>query len=279
MLILEAEKIQTHMVCPRQYKYKYIDETPANKTLTEIESGRYFDIMKDVAMSLLKARNKGRVASFKTVENRWSKAWIKEEDAEAIKSGARPAQVRGSNTTVFNTPAAITKGASFLIDLYEWIIEGPSVPVIINEKYEVNLTRNIRLSTVIDTIMQNTETDRLEVYRFYGLPPGSSRYDVRNIRAQLMMDKLILSEKFADLDFYSCNFLEKKLMFRQTHYTPKELNQLKWWALDLYEDESFMHKRDYLKECTYCPYYSRCHDDNLIEDLEIRKRVVDARAR
>lgn len=149
MYVVDIQQIIDYAKCPMYYKFKYINKDLKTEYINTIEKYDE-DIHKVIYYSFTRVQESQPIR-IEDIKAAWGRAWIKDRR----KSGILFTDTL-SNKDTYNERRK--KGIENLLHFQKVFSKDESFPIIINKKYEIQLSKNIILTGSFEVVRECTDS-------------------------------------------------------------------------------------------------------------------------
>lgn len=252
--ILTANSIKDYQICSLLYEYRHVNSLHEPIQGRDLLSKRYEDTLKKVVSFFFYKKQSGNTPSYNSILNRWEKLWFPKE-MTAYDIAVDQHESWHGNLVSYNTDAAVA-----LLKFHEDFSDCDWEPLLIDEKFLVALSRQVRLAGVFDLVLRKGKNFKVVKYS------GRLR---RPTISSLLVDFAILRFAFEErnetkknADYFLYDIGSSKPGFVKANPTQKDLNALKYWACDLAESKLYVPRRGLTAYCKGCPFDKPCSNWN-----------------
>lgn len=251
---LSAQSIKDYQICSLLYDYRHVQDQYEPVYGRELLAKRYEDTLKKVVSFFFYKKLSGNTPSYNSILNRWEKLWFPKE-MTAYDIAVDQHESWHGNLVSYNTDAALA-----LLKFYEDFLDDPWEPLLIEEKFLVPITREIRLSGVFDLILRKGDLHKVIKYS------GKLR---RPSVSTLLIDFALLRHAFESrndkpkkVEYALYDIGSSKPGFVKVRPTKKDLNALKYWANEVASTQVYAPRRGLTAYCKGCPFDKPCSNWN-----------------
>lgn len=251
---LTATSIKDYQVCALLYDYRHVRSLYEPIHGRDILANRYEDTLKKVISFFFYKKQSGNTPSYNSIINRWEKLWFPKE-MTAYDIAVEQHESWHGNLVSYNTDAAVA-----LMKFHEDFAESDWDPLLIEEKFLVALSREIRVSGSFDLVLRKGKNHKVVKYS------GRLRRPTIN---SLLIDFAILRHAFESrndtkksVDYFLYDIGSSKPGFVKANPTQKDLNALHYWANDMVNSEIYAPRRGLTAHCKGCSFDKPCSSWN-----------------
>lgn len=248
--VLTTDAIKDFQICALLYDLRH-KETIGEPILgRELLARRYEETLKRVASFFFYKKQSGNTPSYNAILNRWEKLWFPKE-MTPYDMAVEQHEAWHGNLASYNTDAAVA-----LMKFHEDFADDSWQPILIDEKFLVPLTREVRISGQFDLVLRKGEEHRVVKYA------GRLRRPPMNT---LMMDFAVLRHAFESrneqrrkVSYHLYDLGSSKPGFVKARPTKSDLNALHFWVNQAAKTEVYAPRRGLTAYCRGCPFDRPC---------------------
>ena len=251
MIELNAEKIRDFRGCRYLYKAKHIEKIPQKHSVSERDMlpAQLEDAVKKTIKSFYFEVMNDAVPSYKEVQKKFEKLWLKEKTVKDI--------IRDENTPQKNVHHFTTEGLKIITQFYKMNYRKPGKVIFLSEDYCIPFTENVVISGTIDLAIEKDGKIHLPIYTTKGksyFSEGNEGY------YKAMLDTIATNNKAGNKSpFVKIMYFKGGTIREETIVIDKlKVRQLKEVAEEINECKRFLPNHDYYwcKNCSMNKYCS-----------------------
>lgn len=258
MYSLTAETIKDYQTCPRLFDYRHQEHLYEPVDMRQAAVDRFEDTMKHVVTFFFYKKQGGNVPSYSALLNRWERLWFpKGTSAEDIMSEQHSGFYK-------NNASYTTEASAALLNFYETFSEDEGEPFLIDEKFVVPFTKEIKLEGSFDLVLRYRPKKTFIMFKWSarGKKPAIS-----NLEIDFSVLKYAFDYKTESMDNYTklyglYDLTSSNPGFEQVLSTKADQSALKFWANSIIEDKVYPPRRGLTPYCKSCPFDKHCTDWN-----------------
>jgi hypothetical protein len=245
--------IKDYQTCARLYDYRYNNQVYEPTDNEKLIDERYSNVMKNILTFLFHKKQSGTPPTFDFMIKKWQKLWFpKDITVQKIMTMTNDA----SNKHNISNGSSI--GVRALQNVYEHFENIDAIPLLVQEKFIVSLTKGVRLEGEFDLVLKYKDYDHVIKW-------GSNL--TRTPTSNLLLDFAALKYAYEyrnsgkKLGPVKYSFIDLALpKFNQTDFDIplEDIQSLKYWSEALRDDQVFMPRRGLTTHCSVCAFDIPC---------------------
>lgn len=258
MIKISIDALRDFQACRLFYKYKHIDEITKPETNLRKTQVMFKDTLITIVNFFFFKKMKWEEPSYKALENRWEKLWLKDVDTEDLVY-LQTSRTNSSPTDTYYT----TKASTALLEFHKWFSNKRELEVVMfNEQFTVPLNKDIALEGTFDVVLRSGS-------------PGSYKYHIYTWSVNMGNKSAdYWSTHFTALDYafryrnnmdpnieiahYLWDFTDNKPGVKKFLIEIKDYAILKKWADDMSQNQEFYPIRGLSAYCKTCKFDKPC---------------------
>ncbi len=259
MINVTIDALRDFQACSLFYEFKYLSEGEEKLSMQKKTQLMFRDTLISIVNFFFFKKLAWQEPSYKVLENKWEKKWIKDADIGEIISR------QTSATNRYPTDAYYTsKATAALIEFHKWFANKPQHEVmLIDEPFTVALNKEVALNGTFDLVLRTLNKDGTYHYHIYAWSVNMANKSLD------YWSTLFTSLDYAfryrrnfdptlDVSYHLWDFTDPKPGVRQFMIEIKDHALLKMWADDLSQNEKYYPIRGLSAYCKSCKYDKPC---------------------
>lgn len=259
LINVTIDSLRDFEACTLFYRYAHLDEIPLRESQVKKTQQAFRDTLISVVNFFFFKKLQWQEPSYKVLENKWEKKWVKDLSVEDVVTATTSA------TNAYVTDAYYTtKATAALREFHRYFADRPNLEVVlIDEPFKVALTKEVALNGTLDLVLREKRPDGKFKYHIYtwsvNMANKSSDYWATHFTS---LDYAFrYRNKFdpsLDVSYYLWDFTDPTPGVRKFLIEVKDHALLKRWAKDLAQNDQYYPIRGLSSYCRKCPYDKQC---------------------
>lgn len=251
MFEVTVESLKSFQTCARLYDYRHVDKIPAPIYQREEMANKFETTLQKVASFFFYKRQGGITPSYNALINRWERLWYP-KGVDAYDLATEQHETWHGNISSYASAAA-----GNLLKFHEDFTQLNADPILIDEKYHVPLTREVRLDGTIDLVLRENGS--------YSVVKWAARQR-RPSMGSLLTDFAALRYSFEyrtrlrGARYYLYDLGSSRPGLVEVYPTDEDLKAFIFWVQELNEEEVFAPRRGLTSYCRGCEYDKPCSE-------------------
>lgn len=273
MINVSIDSLRDFQSCSLYYNYKYNEQL--EKKITQLRKTQH--LFKETLISVVNffffKKLSYQEPSYKTLENKWEKRWIKDNAEDAV------LRVNSAQNEYPTDAFYTTKATAALLEFHRWFADKPGYEVIlIDEPFIVPLNKGVALKDSFDLVLRTKKSDGTWKYHVYAwsVNLANRQTDFWSTHFTALDYAFRFRNKFdpnLDVSYYLWDFTDSKPGVRQFLIEIKDHALLKLWADRVASSEQYYPIRGLSAYCKTCVYDKECKNWSFSENAEVKERT------
>jgi hypothetical protein len=253
VLTLDAAAIKDFQICARLYDYRHNEKMYERIERRDLMAQRFENTLKKIVSFFFYKKQGGTIPSYSALLNRWERLWFP-KDMTGYDLTIEKLEPNHHNLASYGKEAAIA-----LMKFYEDFAEDPGLPFLIDEKFEVPITRDIRINGYFDLVLRYKDSHRVLLWSAKMRRPSISSVMV-DFTIMKMAYEYRNQGKSVPTEYGMYDLTSAKPGFVPIEAKKEDENALKYWAVEAFNTEIFAPRRGLTYYCKTCPFDSPCSE-------------------
>lgn len=251
-MVIDINEVLCYCKCPMLYKFKYVDETN-NKNINILEKYDY-DIHKTLYSYFAIIQNK-EIGTLHALKKAWGEFWLKNKSPYDI--------IYSEPTSWRDTYDNKRKqGINAIFMFYQTFKDKPGIPIILNQKYKIAITKNITLTGTFELVraVNIDDKDYIEIIDFKTNDRAYNKISINNdieITAMSYAFRKIFNTKENNVIYYGIDKGKFESSTRSEADYDIMLNTISNVAKAIYNKMFYICPDE---KCLSCPYKTKCSE-------------------
>lgn len=248
---ITAEGIKDYQTCGLLFKYRHVDEMPEKILSRDLMAVKFENTIKSVINYFFYKKQGGLTPSYASLLNRWEKLWFQKDTTAYDIIHEQHESFYGNNSSL------TSKAAAALLDFYNFYADDAAVPMAIDQKFFIPVSKTMGINGVFDLILFKDNKYFVYKWLFNMKNSHSFMYQIDfSILYQGFKYKFYDKIKDARFGYYDITAGNKK--FVEQDVNEEDIKSLGFWCATIEEDDKMVPRRNLTPYCKKCPFDKPC---------------------
>lgn len=247
---IHVDAIKDFQVCSLFYDYRYQEKMYESISSERILYQQFDSVIRRVIAFFFYKKMSESTPSYNALLNRWQRLWFpKDMDAYDIAvsqhSAVKPNMINLSNVAAIG-----------LLKLYEEFALEESIPILVDEEYNVPVFSDMALYGKLDLVLRKGDQYKVFKWSTEQRRPALGRMTLDFAAMKMAFDHR--NEEKKNVSYYFYDLASTKMGATEVFPTQKDCDSLKFWMDQIRGSDTFYPRRGLTAYCKACPFDEPC---------------------